>query len=161
MSRFIGTIRATPDQRYAIVQSRFNQSVTDALTAGAVDMLTRHGVPADHIDIVVVPGALEIPFAVRRLLPRGYAAVICLGAVVRGETPHFDFVSQHSIAQITALGALGQVPVVMGVLTCDTMEQARDRAGGKAGNKGADAAVTALEMANLAQQLPLIPADEG
>jgi len=148
-----GTYTVEEGARWAIVQSRFNQAVTDALVRGAVDTLTRHGVGEDQIDLVRVPGAFEIPFAARRLAGRRYAAVICLGAVIRGETPHFDHVAQQSIAGVQAVNAAGVVPVVMGILTCDTMEQARDRAGGKAGNKGADAALAALEMASLSVKL--------
>lgn len=148
-----GTYVTAPDARFAIVQSRFNQSVTDALVNGAVDALVRHGVSEDRIDLVRVPGAFEIPYAAKLLARRNYAAIICLGAVIRGETPHFDYVAHGSTAGISTVSATGDVPVVMGVLTCDTMEQARDRAGGKAGNKGTDAAVTAIEMASLRAQL--------
>ncbi len=161
MPRLQGNAIASPTDHFAIIQSRFNQTVTDTLTAGAVDALTRHGALPDHIDVILVPGALEIPFAAARALNGKYAAVICLGAVVRGETPHFDYVAQNSVAQVVALSARGDVPLAMGILTCDTMEQARDRAGGKSGNKGADAALTALEMVNLARQLPGSAAPAG
>lgn len=153
MARIAGDYTARPGDRYAIVVSRFNRSVTEALVEGAVDTLVRHGVDPEAIDVVSVPGAFEIPFAARRLVDR-YQAVVCLGAVVRGETPHFDYVAGQTAAQIAALAASAPVPVIFGVLTCDTMEQARERAGGKAGNKGTEAALAALEMVSLARRLP-------
>jgi 6,7-dimethyl-8-ribityllumazine synthase len=152
MARIAGDYIARPGDRYAIVASRFNRSVTEALVEGAVDTLIRHGVDPDAIDVVNVPGAFEIPFAARRLVGR-YQAILCLGAVVRGDTPHFDFVAGQTAAQIAALAASAPIPVIFGVLTCDTMEQARDRAGGKAGNKGVEAALAALEMVDLARRL--------
>ena len=150
--RVTGSLVPDPGDRYAVVVSRFNRQITEALEAGAVDAFQRHGVPAERIDVVTVPGALELAFATRRLITRPYRAIVCLGAVVRGETPHFDYVAQNTAARLSELGA-GDVPVVFGVLTCDTMEQARDRAGGKAGNKGAEAAEVALELSNLARLL--------
>lgn len=153
----MGVIAGTwiPDShdRYAIIVSRFNQSVTDALLSGAVDVLTRHGVTDAQIDIIKVPGAFEIPFAARRVI-FAYQALICLGAIIRGETPHFDYVAGATAHQLATLAAAAEVPVIFGVLTCDTMEQARDRAGGKAGNKGAEAALAALEMVSLTRRLP-------
>ena len=148
-----GGFMVGPQARFAIIQSRFNQSVTDALAEGAVDVLIRHGVEAERIDLIRVPGAFEIPYAASLAHARGYAALICVGAVVRGETPHFEYVAQHSTAGVAAFNARGEAPVVMGILTCDTMEQARDRSGGKAGNTGADAALTALEMVSLRARL--------
>jgi 6,7-dimethyl-8-ribityllumazine synthase len=148
-----GVLVVGPDTRFAIIQSRFNQTVTDALAEGAVDTLIRHGVDPARIDVIRVPGAFEIPYAASLAHARGYAAVICVGAVVRGETPHFEYVAQHSTAGVAALNARGETPVVLGILTCDTMEQARDRAGGKAGNAGAHAALTALEMVSLRSRL--------
>jgi 6,7-dimethyl-8-ribityllumazine synthase len=148
-----GAYTVAPGSRFAVIQSRFNQAVTDSLVQGALDVLTRHGVAADAIDIIRVPGAFEIPYAARLACDGDYAAVICLGAVVRGDTPHFEYVAQHSTAGVAALNARGRAPVILGILTCDTMEQARDRAGGKAGNKGGEAALTAVEMADLRRRL--------
>lgn len=159
MPKYSGTLAAHPDDRYAIVVARFNQQVTAQLEAGAVDHLTRQGVDPSQIDVVAVPGSLELPIVTARLVTQGYAAIICLGAVVRGDTPHFDYVAANTAARLAELATRGPVPVVFGVLTCDTMEQARDRAGGKAGNKGADAAATALEMASLLRQLDARAAD--
>ena len=135
--------------------ARFNGAVVEGLVAGALDGLRRHGVGDDAVDLVWVPGSYEIPLVAQRLAAsRRYAAVLCLGAVIRGATDHYDHVAggaAHGIAQ--AALATG-VPVIFGVLTCDTLEQALDRAGAKAGNKGFDAAVTAVEMVNLLRQLP-------
>jgi 6,7-dimethyl-8-ribityllumazine synthase len=146
---------ATPPGRFAVVAARFNAAVVDALVAGALDALRRHGVADDAIDVVRVPGSFEIPLVAQRLASgRKYAAVVCLGAVIKGDTDHYDHVAAaaaHGIAQ--AALATG-VPVVFGVLTCDTLEQAVNRAGGKAGNKGFEAAVTAVEMVNLLRKLP-------
>ena len=133
--------------RYAIVAGRFNHFITDKLIQGAVDTLVRHGIADDDIDLIWVPGAFEMPFAVRQLLNAGaHDAVITLGAVIRGATPHFDYVAGECASGIARLNAESDVPVVFGVLTTDTIEQAIERAGTKAGNKGVDAAMTALEM---------------
>jgi 6,7-dimethyl-8-ribityllumazine synthase len=136
--------------RMAVVVARFNSLVTDRLLEGALDALARYGVAADDIVVARVPGSLEIPLVARRFAMGGaYDAVICLGAVVRGATPHFDYVAAGAANGIAAAGADSGRPVIFGVLTCETMEQALDRAGGKSGNKGFDAAVTAIEMANV------------
>lgn len=141
---------ATPEGRFAIVAGRFNAFVVDPLVAGAADVLTRHGVAADAIDVVRVPGAWEIPQAARRVAASGrYAAVIALGAVIRGATPHFDYVAGEAAKGLAQVAAEADMPVAFGVLTTDTIEQAIERAGTKAGNKGADAALSALEMVNL------------
>lgn len=153
MPRLSGQFLAEPGDRYAIVVSRFNAQVTKALEEGARDTLARYGVPLNDIDVIEVPGAFEIAFAARHAAAAGYAAVLCLGAIVRGDTPHFDYVAANTASQIAHLAATAAVPVLFSVLTCDTMEQARDRAGGKAGNKGAEAAVAALEMVSLSRQL--------
>ncbi len=138
--------------QYAIVGGRFNHFITDKLIQGAVDTLTRHGINDKHIDVVWVPGAFEMPFAVKQLLQhRSYSAVITLGAVIRGSTPHFDYVAGECASGISRLNTEFDTPVVFGVLTTDTIEQAIERAGTKAGNKGADAALTALEMVNLSK----------
>jgi 6,7-dimethyl-8-ribityllumazine synthase len=154
MATYRGTLIARPDDRYAVVVSRFNQEITERLLQGAQDALTSHGVPPAQIDTVWVPGAFEIPFAARLLATGVYAAVICLGAVIRGETPHFDYVAGAVTQGIARLASEAPVPVLFGVLTADTAEQARARAGGKAGNKGAEAALAALEMVGLTRVLP-------
>lgn len=153
MPRLRGEFVAQSGDRYAIVVSRFNAQVTAALEEGARDTLTRYGIPLEDIDVIEVPGAFEIAFAARRAVEVGYAAVVCLGAVVRGDTPHFDYVASNTASRIAQLAATAPVPVLFAVLTCDTMEQARDRAGGKAGNKGSEAAVAALEMVSLTRRL--------
>lgn len=137
--------------KVGIVVSRFNDFITRRLLDGALDCLRRHGVEDDRIDIVRCPGAFEIPQVARRLAgnPKTYSAVICLGCVIRGETPHFEYVA-GSVATGVAKAALSSdVPVIFGVLTTDSLEQAIDRAGAKNGNKGWDAALAALEMADL------------
>ncbi len=139
--------------RFAIVVSRFNRFISDRLLAGAIDGLRRHGVAEDSIDLACVPGSFEIPL-VARSLASNHDAVICLGAIIRGETPHFDIVATQAAAGISHAGRDSGVPVIFGVLTTETMEQAIDRAGGKAGNKGYEAAVSAIEMVNLLKEIP-------
>jgi len=139
---------------FAIVVARFNDVVTGKLLEGAVDMLVRLGAAESDVTVAWVPGAFEIPVAARRLAATGrYAAVVCLGTVVRGQTPHFEYVAGQCAAGIAAIGAETGVPAILGVLTTETMEQAFDRAGGKMGNKGAEAAQAAVEMANLLAQV--------
>jgi 6,7-dimethyl-8-ribityllumazine synthase len=141
-------------RRVAVVVARFNQTVTQRLLDGALDGLVRHGVAFDDIDVAWVPGAWELPAAARRLLGSDrYTALIALGAVIRGETPHFDYVSGEASRGLAQVSAEFDVPVGFGVLTCDTMQQADDRAGGAHGNKGWDAALAALEMADLFDRL--------
>ena len=136
--------------RIGIALARFNRAITDRLLAGALEALTTHGVAEDAIDVASVPGAFELPLCAQRLAMTGrYDALVCLGAVVRGETPHFDFVAGEAAAGIAAVARHHDLPVAFGVLTTDTMEQALARAGGDAGNKGFEAALTALEMAQL------------
>jgi 6,7-dimethyl-8-ribityllumazine synthase len=145
---------AAADLRFACIAARFNDFVVDLLVQGAVDTLRRHGVPADRIDIVRVPGAFELPVATRKLALSGrYDALIALGAVIRGDTPHFDYVAGECASGLAQIALDTGLPVAFGVLTTDTVEQASDRAGGKDGNKGADAALTAIEMANLLRRL--------
>ena len=140
--------------RFGIIASRFNSFITERLLAGAVDALERMGASAKSIDVVKVPGSLEIPMVAREMATSGnYDALICLGAVIRGDTPHFDYVAGESSRGIAAAGRETGVPTIFGVLTCNTLEQAIDRAGAKGGNKGFDAAMTAIEMANLAKEL--------
>ena len=141
--------------RVAVVCSRFNDLVTERLLAGARDGLVRHGVDEGSITVVEVPGAFEVPLAALRLASSGeYDAVVCLGAVIRGATPHFDLVAGQCAAGVQRAQLDTGVPVIFGVLTTDTVEQALDRAGGKAGNKGFDAAVAAIDMADVVRQLP-------
>lgn len=141
-------------RRFAIVVSRFNELVTERLLAGAVSWLERHGVASDDIDVAWVPGAVEIPIVAKRCAASGkYGAVIAIGAVVRGDTSHYDVVCNLVASGVGEASQSTGVPVIFGVLTTDTMEQALDRAGGKAGNKGAEAAATAIEMADLLTRL--------
>ena len=136
--------------RIAVVTARFNDFITDRLQAGALDCLKRHGVAEDAVDTVAVPGAFELPLAALTLAETGrYHAVICLGAVIRGDTTHYDYVCNEAAKGIAAAGLKTGIPVIFGVVTTENTEQAISRAGGKSGNKGWDAAMTALEMANL------------
>lgn len=137
-------------KKFAIVVSRFNSFICDRLVEGALDCLRRHGAAEDAIDLVRVPGAFEIPAAAKRVAhTKRYDAVIALGAVIRGATPHFDYVAAEAAKGIAQVAQDAPCAVAFGVLTCDTIEQAVERAGTKAGNKGADAASAAMEMANL------------
>jgi 6,7-dimethyl-8-ribityllumazine synthase len=140
--------------RFAIVAARFNRVITDALLEGAVTTLAEHGVPADHVSVVQVPGAFEIPLTAKRLAASGrYEAIIALGAVVRGGTPHFEYVAGECARGVNRVALEENVPVIFGVLTTDSDEQARDRAGGKDGNKGIEAALAGLEMVTLLRHL--------
>ncbi len=142
------------DLRFALVAARFNDFVVEPLIRGAIDALKRHGASDKQLEIVRVPGAFDIPIVARKLaLSRRYEALIALGAVVRGDTPHFDYVAGECSSGLARVALETGVPIAFGVLTTDTMEQAVDRAGGKGGNKGADAALVALEMANLLRRL--------
>lgn len=137
-------------QRFGLLVSRFNSFIGDRLVEGALDALVRHGAEAESIELVRVPGAYEIPLAAKKMAESGrYDAIICLGAVIRGSTPHFDYVSAEVSKGIASVGLETGVPVTFGVLTTDNLEQAIERAGSKAGNKGADAAISAIEMVNL------------
>ena len=149
MAEFQGQYRIAPGQRWAIVVSRFNQRITDRLLEGAISTLIRHGASADAIDTFWVPGAFEIPGLTHQLASQSYTAIITLGAVVRGDTPHFDYVAGNTASALAHLTVEHEIPIIFGILTTDTMDQAEDRAGGKAGNKGAEAAQTAIEMADL------------
>lgn len=141
--------------RLGIVVARFNSFISQQLLGGANDALRRHGVTEDAVDVVWVPGSFEIPLVARRLACSGrYDAVVCLGAVIRGATAHFDYVAGQTAAGIAAVARETGVPTTFGILTTDTIEQAVERAGTKAGNKGYDAAVSAIEMANLLRSLP-------
>lgn len=140
--------------RYGIVVGRFNEFITSKLLGGALDALKRHGAQDDEVDIAYVPGAFEIPFIAQKMAESGkYDAVITLGAVIRGSTPHFDYVCNEAAKGIAAVAMKTGVPTIFGVLTTDSIEQAVERAGTKAGNKGWDAATSAIEMANLTRSL--------
>ncbi len=153
MRTFEGTLVAG-DQRFAIVVSRFNEFIGRSLLTGALDGLRRHGGSEERVDLVWVPGAFEIPLVARKLAASGqYGAVICLGAVIRGSTAHFDYVAGGAASGIASASMETGIPIVFGVLTTDTIEQAIERAGVKSGNKGYEAAVTAIEMVNLLAQL--------
>jgi len=141
-------------QRYGIIVGRFNEFIGGKLLGGALDALKRHGASEEQVEIAWVPGAFEIPLIAKKMASSGrYDAVICLGAVIRGSTPHFDYVSSEVTKGVAHVSLDTGIPVIFGVLTTDTIEQAIERAGTKAGNKGFDAAVTAIEMVNLIEQL--------
>ncbi|PKL51879.1 MAG: 6,7-dimethyl-8-ribityllumazine synthase [Nitrospira bacterium HGW-Nitrospira-1] len=140
--------------KFAIVVSRFNDFITGKLLEGAVDALVRHGAKDEDIDVIKVPGAFEIPLTARRVAAKGlYDALICLGTVIRGATPHFDYVAAEVSKGVAAASMETGVPIAFGVLTTDTIEQAVERAGTKSGNKGFDAAITAIEMAQVFKKL--------
>ena len=141
-------------KKFALVVSRFNDFISDRLLAGAIDALGRHGARDEDIDIVKVPGSFEIPLMAKKMVEKEkYHAVICLGAVIRGSTPHFEYVSAEVSKGIALVGRESGVPVIFGVVTTDTLEQAIERAGTKAGNKGWAAAIAAMEMANLVESV--------
>ena len=141
-------------KRFALVVSRFNDFITEKLTGGAIDALTRCGADPEAIEIVKVPGAFEIPLVAQKVAAaKRHDAIICLGAVIRGATPHFDYVSAEVSKGIAQVGLASGIPVIFGVVTTDTIEQAIERAGTKAGNKGFSAAMSAVEMANLLDQV--------
>ena len=140
--------------KFGLVAGRFNEFITNKLLSAALDGLKRHGVADEDVEIAWVPGAFEIPFAAKQMIDKNqYDAIICLGAVIRGATPHFDFVASEVSKGIAKIGLDTGVPTIFGVITVDSIEQAIERAGTKAGNKGWDAAVTAIEMANLMKTL--------
>ena len=145
----------TPKGRFAVIAGRFNEFITSRLLDGALDAFRRHGVTEANVEVVWTPGSWEIPVVCRRLAQSGrYVAVVCLGAVIRGGTAHWEYIASEAAKGIAAAAAASGVPCIFGVLTTDTVEQAVERAGTKAGNKGADAAMAAIEMANLMVQLP-------
>lgn len=140
--------------KFALVSARFNDFIVDKLIAGAVDYLVRHGVSRDDLTHIRLPGAFEMPVVVQKLAAKGeYDGIICLGAVIRGSTPHFDFVANECAKGLAHVSLEHHVPVGFGVLTCDTLEQAIERAGSKAGNKGVEAASAVLETARVMEQL--------
>ncbi len=140
--------------RMGIVVSRWNDFMTGKLLEGALDSLTRHGILEDRIEIARVPGSFELPLAAKMMVQSGkYDAVICLGVIIRGVTPHFDFVAAETTKGIAQLGLESNIPLTFGIITSDTIEQAIERAGSKGGNKGTEAALAAIEMANLLKQI--------
>lgn len=140
--------------RFAIILSRFNSLVTERLLGGALDAIARTGGDTENVDIIRVPGSWEQPLAVKAAAARkSYDAIICLGAVIRGDTPHFDYVASEAAKGIAMAALEAEIPTAFGILTCDSLEQALDRAGAKSGNKGFDAAMTAIEMADLLRKL--------
>jgi 6,7-dimethyl-8-ribityllumazine synthase len=159
MPEFLGSPSGA-GRRFAVVASRFNESITQRLAEGAVEALVRHGADFNDVDVVWVPGAWELPAAVRRMAAtERYNAVVAVGAVIRGDTPHFDFISAEASRGVMDASTEYDIPIGFGLLTCDTMAQAEARAGGEHGNKGWDAAIAALEMSDLFERLD--GADEG
>ncbi|NIL97009.1 MAG: 6,7-dimethyl-8-ribityllumazine synthase [Planctomycetales bacterium] len=153
-NQFAGDRNSVSEDRFGVVVSRYNHSITSQLLNGALETLTAAGVPEDHVDVAWVPGAFEIPLAALRLAnSRKYVAVICLGAVIRGETSHDQHINRAVSIGATQAALQTGVPVLFGVLTCDTLEQAIHRAGGNVGNKGTESAAAALEMASLLKKL--------
>jgi len=154
MPRVLEGKLSAEDLRFAIIVSRFNDFISSRLVDGAMDALVRHGADANEVALLKVPGAFEIPLVAKKLAESGkYDAVICLGAVIRGATPHFEYVAAEVSKGIAAVALESKIPVTFGVLTTDNLEQAIERAGSKAGNKGWEAAVAAIEMANLFKEL--------
>jgi len=140
--------------KFGLVLGRFNEFITNRLLGGALDALNRHGVAEQDIEVAWVPGAFEIPLAARKMVSmKKYDAVICLGAVIRGATPHFDYIAAEVAKGVAKVGLDSGIPTIFGVITAETIEQAIERAGTKAGNKGWDAAITAIEMANLLKNM--------
>ena len=160
MAEFIGQ-PAGHGRRFAVVASRFNETITQRLAEGAIDALTRHGAAFEDIDLVWVPGAWELPAAARRLLASDrYVGLVAVGAVIRGDTPHFDYVAGEASRGLADASAEFDRPIGFGLLTCDTIEQAESRAGGEHGNKGWDAAMAALEMVDLFDRLEMAGDDD-
>jgi 6,7-dimethyl-8-ribityllumazine synthase len=153
MATFEGDF-SPPDGRFAIVVARFNALVTESLLRGCRDAFERHGVPGDRLDVAWVPGSFEVPLVARKMAEGGrYRALVCLGCIIRGETGHYDHVAGQAAAGVLQAGMATGVPVIFGILTTETVEQALNRAGLKAGNKGAEAAASAIEMVNLLAQV--------
>ncbi|MBP7769987.1 MAG: 6,7-dimethyl-8-ribityllumazine synthase [Aliarcobacter sp.] len=149
-----GHLRLNGSEKVAIINGRFNHIITDRLVEGARDAFKRHGGNDDNLDLILVPGAFEIPFALEKALEsKKYDAICCVGAVIRGATPHFDYISAEATKGIATVGIKHGIPVSNGVLTTDTIEQAIERAGSKVGNKGAEAMVTIIEMLDLYSEM--------
>lgn len=155
MKEYNGLLTTPAQAKFAIIVGRFNEFITGKLLGGAIDALTRHGIEEDNIEIIWAPGSFEIPLIAQRLAKSDrFDAVICLGAVIRGGTDHYEYVAAEVAKGIGQVTLQTGKPCIFGVLTCDSVEQAVDRAGAKSGNKGAEAAMAALEMVNLMDQLP-------
>jgi 6,7-dimethyl-8-ribityllumazine synthase len=153
MPTFIGDF-SPPPGTFAVVVARFNETVTRSLLDGCLDSFGRHGVPSDKVDVAWVPGSFEVPLVARKLAETGrYAAVVCLGCVIRGDTGHYDHVAGQAASGVMQAGMATGVPVIFGILTTETVEQALNRSGLKGGNKGAEAALSAIEMVNLLGRL--------
>jgi len=160
MKEYQGKLVAPAKAKFAVLVSRFNEFITSKLLGGCLDALKRHGVDDGAIEVVWSPGSFEIPVLAQRLACSGrYAAVICLGAVIRGGTDHHQYIASEAAKGVAHAAIKSGLPCIFGILTCDTIDQAIERAGTKAGNKGADAALSAIEMVNLMEQLP--PASKG
>ncbi len=156
MSKIIEGNLDAKGMKFGIVVSRFNELLTGRLTEGAIDCLTRHGADEAAITVVKVPGAFELPYAAARMVKTtDYDAIICLGAVIRGQTPHFDFIAAEVSKSIANLSLQQDIPVIYGLITADTLEQAIERAGTKAGNRGFDSALTAIELVGVYKQLAI------
>lgn len=153
MKEINGNLIVSKEQRFSIIVSRFNDFLSKKLLEGAVDCLKRHGAAEDQIDVVWVPGAYEISYAAARLVGKNYGAVICLGVVLKGETTHNEYINQQAARNIANLSIQSGVPVIYGIVTADDLEQAINRCGAKSGNKGWQASLTAIEMANLFKTL--------
>lgn len=154
MANMIKADLVAKGKKFAIVVSRFNEFISSNLLAGCIDTLTRHGAQDSSIEAVWVPGAFEIPVIAQRLAKsKKYDAIICLGTVIRGSTPHFEFVASEAAKGVAKISLDSSTPCIFGVITADTLEQAIERAGTKDGNKGRDAALSAIEMANLADKI--------
>jgi len=155
MAEYHGRLVAPSDAKFAVVVSRFNEFITSKLLDGCLDTLARHGVEQENVDVAWAPGSFEIPLLAKRMASGGkYAAVICLGAVLRGGTDHNQYIAAEVAKGVAQTSMESGVPCIFGVLTCDTIEQAIERAGTKAGNKGSQAALAAIEMASLLGELP-------
>ena len=153
MAKFLEGDLDASGLKIGIVVSRFNDFITGRLLNGAIDELVKHGADEGDIEIIRVPGAFEIPLVAKKLCSRGNDAIVCLGAVIRGETPHFDYVASEAARGVASVAREVDVPIMFGVLTTDNVAQATDRAGGKCGNKGAETALAAIEMATLYKKL--------
>jgi len=153
MAKFIEGNLDASGLKVGIVVSRFNAFITEPLLSGAIDELVSHGVNNHEIEVIRVPGAFEIPIAVKKICSRGNDVIICLGAVIRGGTPHFKYVAGETARGVASVARDSDIPIMFGVLTTDNVEQAEDRSGGKCGNKGAETALAAIEMATLFKKL--------
>ena len=153
MTKFIEGSLDASGLKIGIIVSRFNVFVTEHLLNGAIDELIKHGADQSNIEVIRVPGAFEIPLVAKKICAKGNDAIVCLGAIIRGDTPHFEYIANQAAHGIASVAREADIPILFGVLTTDNVEQATDRAGGKCGNKGAEAALAAIEMATLYKKL--------